>query len=34
MFIGRLGPVTLVLSIAPLKERAVYDYPEEQILVG
>jgi len=34
MFIGRLGPVTLVLSVAHLRERAVYDYPEEQIMVG
>ncbi len=34
MFIGRLGPITLVLSVAEEKERAVYHYPEERILVG
>ena len=34
MFVGRLGPITLVLSVAHLRERAVYRYPEEQILVG
>jgi trk system potassium uptake protein TrkH len=34
MFIGRLGPITLVLSVAQLRERAVYRYPEDQILVG
>ncbi|KPK65975.1 MAG: hypothetical protein AMK73_01420 [Planctomycetes bacterium SM23_32] len=34
MFVGRLGPVTLVLSVAALKERAVYSYPEDQVLVG
>jgi trk system potassium uptake protein TrkH len=34
MFVGRLGPVTLVLSVAPLRERAVYRYPEGQVLVG
>lgn len=34
MFTGRLGPITLVLSVAHLRERAVYKYPEEQILVG
>lgn len=34
MFVGRLGPITLVLSFAHLRERAVYRYPEEQILVG
>jgi Trk-type K+ transport system membrane component len=34
MFIGRLGPVTLVLSVAQIKERAVYRYPEDQIMVG
>jgi trk system potassium uptake protein TrkH len=34
MFTGRLGPITLVLSVAHLRERAVYRYPEDQILVG
>ncbi len=34
MFIGRLGPITLVLSVAHLKKRAAYWLPEEQILVG
>ena len=34
MFIGRLGPITLVLSVAALKDRAVYRYPEDQVLVG
>ncbi|MHC4481603.1 MAG: TrkH family potassium uptake protein, partial [Planctomycetota bacterium] len=34
MFVGRLGPITLVLSIAQLRERAVYRYPQDQILVG
>ncbi len=34
MFTGRLGPITLVLSVAHLRERAVYRYPEEQIVVG
>ena len=34
MFIGRLGPITLVLSVAQLKERAVYKYPEDRVLVG
>lgn len=34
MFIGRLGPITLVLSVAEEKERAPYQYPEERILVG
>ncbi len=34
MFVGRLGPITLMLSVAQLRERAVYSYPEEQILVG
>jgi trk system potassium uptake protein TrkH len=34
MFAGRLGPVTLVLSVAQLRERVAYRYPEEQILVG
>jgi trk system potassium uptake protein TrkH len=34
MFVGRLGSITLVLSVASLRERAVYRYPEEQVLVG
>ncbi|MCJ7799288.1 MAG: hypothetical protein MUP33_05930 [Polaromonas sp.] len=34
MFFGRLGPVTLMLSIAQLRDNATYSYPEEQILVG
>ena len=34
MFAGRLGPVTLVLSIAQMRERATYRYPEDQVLVG
>jgi trk system potassium uptake protein TrkH len=34
MFTGRLGPITLVLSVAQLKERAAYRYPEDQVLVG
>ncbi len=34
MFVGRLGPITLVLSVAELKERAVYEYPEGRVLVG
>ena len=34
MFVGRLGPIALILSIASLKETAVYSYPEDRILVG
>ena len=28
------GPITLVLSVAQLRERAAYSYPEEQVMVG
>jgi len=34
MFVGRLGPITLVLSVAQVKDRAAYSFPEEQIMVG
>ena len=34
MFAGRLGPITLVLGVAQMRERATYRYPEDQILVG
>lgn len=34
MFIGRLGPVTLMLSVAQLVETATYEYPEGRVMVG
>ena len=34
MFIGRLGPVTLMLGVAQLRDRRAYRYPEDRVLVG
>ncbi len=34
MFIGRLGPVTLMLGVAQLRDRRVYRYPDDRVLVG
>ncbi len=34
MFIGRLGPVTIVMSAAAVEGRIPYRYPTEEILVG
>ena len=34
MFVGRLGPVTLMLGVAQLRDRRVYRYPEDRVLVG
>jgi len=34
MFLGRVGPLTLVRSIAPGARRAEYEYPEESVMVG
>ena len=34
MFVGRLGPITVVLSAAQLEGRAPYRYPEDHIIVG
>jgi trk system potassium uptake protein TrkH len=34
MFVGRLGPIALILSVASMKETAAYSYPEDRILVG
>jgi trk/ktr system potassium uptake protein len=34
MFIGRLGPVTLMLGVAQLRDRHDYRYPEDRVLVG
>jgi trk system potassium uptake protein TrkH len=34
MFIGRLGPVTLMLGVAQLRDHRDYRYPEDRVLVG
>ena len=34
MFLGRLGPLTLMYAIAQRQVKAKYRYPEEQMLVG
>ena len=34
MFIGRVGPLTLVMAIALQRERIGYTYPEEKIMIG
>ncbi len=34
MFIGRVGPITLIVAISKKKSKGVYNYPEEDIMVG
>ena len=37
MFLGRVGPVTLVLALVHRRQRAATDaftYPEERVLIG
>jgi len=34
MFVGRIGPLTLALAVALQEEKLLYNYPEEQIMVG
>jgi len=34
MFVGRLGPLTVVLALVETKPTAVYRYPEEKLMVG
>ena len=34
MFIGRLGPVTLVLSVGAMEDKTPYRYPDGQVWVG
>ena len=34
MFIGRLGPLTLVLALVQRQKTTLYKYPEEQIRIG
>lgn len=34
MFIGRVGPLSLVMSVLQSVPRALYEFPEEELLVG
>jgi len=34
MFVGRLGPITLVMSVAQIEDKAPYRYPDADIMVG
>jgi len=34
MLVGRIGPLTLALAVAMQKEKLVYKYPEERLMVG
>ena len=34
MFLGRLGPITIALSIAGVEDKAPYTYPNAHIMVG
>jgi len=34
MFVGRIGPLTLALAVALQEEKLLYNYPEEQVMVG
>jgi len=34
MFIGRIGPLTLLIALSSGRVRGVYQYPEESIMIG
>jgi len=34
MFVGRLGPLTMVLAMGERARRRSYDYPEEKVMIG
>ena len=34
MFVGRIGPLTMALAVALQQEKLLYNYPEEQVMVG
>ncbi|MNN88639.1 Ktr system potassium uptake protein B [compost metagenome] len=34
MYIGRLGPLTLVLALAHKSDKQKYRYPEDKIMIG
>jgi trk system potassium uptake protein TrkH len=34
MFAGRIGPLTLALTLALQEDKLLYNYPEEEVMVG
>lgn len=34
MFIGRIGPLTLMIALSKRESKAVFNYPEENIMIG
>ena len=34
MYLGRVGPITVVLAFINNKKKRVYKYPETKILIG
>ena len=34
MYLGRVGPMTVVLALANRKKPSAYKYPEDKILIG
>ena len=34
MLTGRVGPLTLALALAQRRDRPLYDYPEERVIIG
>ena len=34
MFAGRIGPLTLATAVALQEEKLLYDFPEEEVMVG
>ncbi|SFI95158.1 trk system potassium uptake protein TrkH [Thermoflavimicrobium dichotomicum] len=34
MFVGRVGPITIVLALAKTRSQIPYKYPEEKPIIG
>ena len=34
MFVGRIGPLTLLIALSKKESPAVFKYPEEHIMIG
>ncbi len=34
MFVGRIGPLTLLIALSKRESKAVFNYPEENIMIG
>jgi len=34
MYIGRIGVLTFLIALFPQKEKRLYEYPDEKVIIG